>query len=297
MAHPADLAATLPKPRPLTPAEHASLPGQFLPLSDGYTHYELAGPADGQPVVLIHGFSTPYSLWDPTFPALVQAGFRTLRYDLYGRGFSDRPAGEYDAQRFDRQLLELLDGLHITAPVDLIGSSMGGALAAIFADRHPERVRRLVFVDPAGSMARPRPDWSFLLFTPPVRWLLKRNLNRILLAGLPNDFHDPDRFPEYYQQYAAQLVYDGLMPALLSTLKSNIIYDHAETFRRVGQQKRPVLLLWGRDDHTISYDIIQEILAAFPQAEFHVIEEAGHIPHYEQPEVVNNQMIQFLNKG
>src|SRR5579864_4541155 len=61
--------------------------GQFARLSDGYTHYELAGPTNAHVVVLAAGATVPYYIWDPTFKALVDDGFRVLRYDYYGRGF------------------------------------------------------------------------------------------------------------------------------------------------------------------------------------------------------------------
>ena len=75
----------------LTDAVRSQVSGSFLRLADGVVHYELAGPPptvlDARTVVLIHGFSVPYYIWDPTFEALAQAGFRVLRYDLYGRGY------------------------------------------------------------------------------------------------------------------------------------------------------------------------------------------------------------------
>ncbi len=67
----------------------------FIELPSGVVHYELAGPEDGEMVVLVHGFSVPAYIWDPTFEFLVSAGYRVLRFDLYGRGHSDRPDGEY----------------------------------------------------------------------------------------------------------------------------------------------------------------------------------------------------------
>ena len=100
------------------------LGGSFIQLSDGYTHYRLEGPVAGPPVVLIHGFSVPLFNWDHTVPDLIQAGFRVLRYDLYGRGLSDRPRTDYTKELFDRQLRELLAALKITTPVDLVGLSM-----------------------------------------------------------------------------------------------------------------------------------------------------------------------------
>ena len=89
-------------------------PGQFVRLTDGYTHYEIAGPPAGHVVVLAAGFSVPYYIWDPTFNALAEAGFRVLRYDYYGRGFSDRPDVPYTQAFYVRQLGELLDSLKVS---------------------------------------------------------------------------------------------------------------------------------------------------------------------------------------
>src|SRR5271169_4886577 len=91
--------------------------GSYVSLGAGVTHFELAGPPDAPTVVLVHGFSVPYYIWDPTFDALTAAGFRVLRYDLFGRGWSDRPNARYDAEFFDQQLLQLLDALGIRGPV------------------------------------------------------------------------------------------------------------------------------------------------------------------------------------
>src|SRR5512135_2050203 len=95
--------------RELDDAARASAGGSFIDLPQGRTHYELTGPADRRPVVLVHGFSVPFFVWDPTFEALAAAGQRVLRYDLFGRGYSDRPHAHYDLAFFARQLGDLLD--------------------------------------------------------------------------------------------------------------------------------------------------------------------------------------------
>src|SRR5881296_630869 len=139
-----------PEKRNLDPAARAATPGAFALLSDGYTHYELGGPAsgDGRVVVLAAGFTVPYYIWDPTFSALTAAGFRVLRYDYYGRGYSDRPNIAYNQDLYVRQLTQLLDALNIREPIDLAGLSFGGSLITSFANRYPQRVRSLVYVDP-----------------------------------------------------------------------------------------------------------------------------------------------------
>src|SRR4051812_46443896 len=136
----------------LTDTVRNGAPGRFVRLSDGMTHYDIAGPDTGRVVVLVHGFSVPYYIWDSTSARLSNAGYRVVRYDEYGRGLSDRPDVPYADDLYDRQLAELLDSLKITDRVDLAGVSMGGAVTGMFAGRHPKRVRSLVLVDPvAGS--------------------------------------------------------------------------------------------------------------------------------------------------
>src|SRR5919206_4763669 len=92
-------------------------PGSFIQLTDGVTHYELSNPERDETVVLIHGFSVPYFIYDPTFEFLTKSGFRVLRYDLFGRGFSDRPDTRYGIDLFVRQLGDLLDALQLARPV------------------------------------------------------------------------------------------------------------------------------------------------------------------------------------
>src|SRR5215216_3760065 len=127
--------------------------GSFVQLPDGVTHYELGNPTRDQTVVLVHGFSVPYFIFDPTFHFLTQNGFRVLRYDLFGRGFSDRPDVHYNIDLFVQQLTDLLDALRLTHPVSLVGLSMGGPIAATFTARCPERVSKLILIDPAGARA------------------------------------------------------------------------------------------------------------------------------------------------
>lgn len=110
----------------LNEATRSRMSGQFARLTDGVTHYEIGGPPDGRIVVLAAGFSVPYYIWDPTFDALTKAGFRVLRYDYYGRGYSDRPPIPFTDEMYVRQLDELLNTARISGPIDLAGISLAG---------------------------------------------------------------------------------------------------------------------------------------------------------------------------
>jgi pimeloyl-ACP methyl ester carboxylesterase len=103
-------------------------------------------------------------------------------------------------------------------------------------------------------------------------------------------------FPEYITQFQPQLQYRGFKRAVLPTLRSSILSNHEEVYRRVGQQNLPILVIWGREDQVIPFVISQQVLALLPGVECIVVEQAGHVPHYERPEVVNPRLIEFLNR-
>ena len=279
----------------LNDSVRASLPGQFVKLPLGVVHYELAGPETAPTVVLVHGFSVPYYIWDPTFAALTRAGFRVLRYDLYGRGFSDRPEINYNLDLYNSQLEELLPALNIQGPVDLVGLSMGGPIVASFANHHPDRVRSLILVDPEVAPVSIRQ--IFPLNLP----LVGEYLMTVYVApeqlpkSQPADFYNPDKFPDWEAMFRVQLQYKGFRQAILSSIRLMPTMDSAAEYAAVGKRNLPVLLIWGREDKSVSAADIQQIETLIPGIESHIIEEAGHIPQYERPEVVNPLLVDFLN--
>lgn len=271
-----------------------SLPGTFVHLATGTTHYELAGPADAPTVVLIHGFSIPDYLWDPTFRYLVSAGFRVLRYDLFGRGYSDRPRVTYDGKLFDRQLVDLLSALKISARLHVVGCSMGGSIAVSFAARHPERVRSVTLIGP-GYLSGGR--LPFRLGEPILgEYTMAVSVAPGLAESQREDLYHPERFPEYVEKYRPQMQYKGFRSALLSTLRHYIVADSSGDYRRLGQTGIPVLLIWGRYDRDVPLAVSEKIRAEIPKAQFHVIDDSAHVPHYEHPEVVNPILVTFLRR-
>jgi pimeloyl-ACP methyl ester carboxylesterase len=282
--------------RDLDDAVRAHAGGSFVRLSDGCTHYELGGPDSGEALVLVHGFSVPYFIWDPTFQALTAAGFRVLRYDLFGRGLSDRPRLNYDIELFVRQLGELVDDLAL-GTVSVAGLSMGGPIAGTFAARFPRRVSKLILVDPAG--AKPI-SLSFLLNIARLpgmgEVLLGLFGSESLLNSIAADFFDPALVRMFQEKYRVQLQYRGFKRAILSSLREDMLGEFAGSYRRVAESDIPVLLVWGRNDRTVPFLHSRAMLNLIPGAEFHILENSSHIPHYEEPEAFNQLMIEFLKK-
>ncbi len=274
----------------------SSLPGEFVELADGVVHYEMGGPVDGQKVVLVHGFVSPYFVWDPNFDALTEAGFRVLRYDLYGRGYSDRPDAVYNLDLYDRQLLNLLSALSIDEPVDLVGLSMGGPIVGTFTDRHPDRVRKLCLMAPAGYPVQD-PSNPILSGDPVSEDDLKNAVtDQALIDRIPNNFYKPENLPQFGEEFRKQMQYEGLNSALLSTLQNVPLHNMEETFARVGRQDRPVILFWGPHDKLLPIANNEKFKEAIPHIEYHAIEDAGHCVNYERPDLVNPPLIEFLKK-
>jgi len=271
--------------------------GSFTQLSDGYTHYRLEGPVKGPPVVLIHGLSVPLFNWDHTVPALPRAGFRVLRYDLYGRGLSDRPRTNYTKDLFDRQLHELLATLKIKTPVDLVGLSMGGAVATIFAARHPDKVAKLALIAPVGFPVN-IPFTGKLVRLPLLGPYLMRVVgDRTLLKNIRKGLHFPDNIPEYIDNFKRQMAYNGYKRAIASTLQHFDLSNQAAEFKEAGQHPRPVQVFWGKSDRIVPYENSAKVLAAMSQATLYSITDAGHALPYENADAVNPVLVRFLTSG
>jgi len=269
--------------------------GSFIQLPNGVTHYELGGNETGAVVVLVHGFSIPYFIYDPTFNFLTQSGFHVLRYDLFGRGFSDRPFTRYNLDLFVQQLADLLDVLRFTRPVKLIGMSMGGLIASAFTLRHPEHIQKLVLIDPAGARSIIR---TAMLKAAKIPFVAEAALSFVgserLIQFAAKDFFDPVFVELFKAQYLIQMQYKGFKRAILSTIRNGMLDSFIYIYAALGKMDKRILLFWGREDTTVPFDHSAELCRVMPNIEFHIIEKCGHIPHYEKPAEVNPILLEFL---
>lgn len=279
----------------LDEAARLSSGGQFIQLRQGMVHYELVGEPDAPLVVLVHGFSTPAYIWDPTFQALTQAGFQVLRFDLYGRGYSDRPDVEYDLDLFVGQLEDLLDSLEASQPIHLLGLSMGGPISAAYADRHPENIRSLTLIDPL--VTNQFQTSIFPLNFPGIgEYLMAVVMEPFYLPNAQSgDLVHPENFPDWEDYYKVQTSYKGFGRAILSTMRSFAKLDTLGMYQDLAEKGLPTLILRGALDETIPAADIEILQSLIPHAQFQEIPEAGHIPHYEQPEAVNPIILSFLS--
>jgi pimeloyl-ACP methyl ester carboxylesterase len=280
-----------PEVNELNDATRKKLGGSYIKLSDGVTHYQLEGPPGAKVVVLIHGATVPMWNWDQQVQALTAAGFRVLRYEAFGRGYSDRPEVTYDQDLYRRQLRELADRLGLSEPFDLIGLSLGGGTAVNFTARHPERVDKLVLISPLINNFKVP---SFFGIPVLGEFLARLAGIRVITNRFVSLVENHPESEKYTRLFVEQTTYKGFQQSILSMLRNNAVGDYRPAYQIVGRQKRDVLLIWGTGDTEVTRQMITDIKAFIPGLTFKPVEGAGHGIVFKKPETVNTLIISFL---
>ena len=123
---------------------------------DVHLHFVTGGPADGAPLVLLHGWPETWFAWRRVAPVLAGAGYKVIAPDLRGLGDSSRPRGGYDRLTMAGDVRRLVrDALGWRDPILLAGHDWGGSTAAAYATAWPEEVRRLAVLE-----ALPQGPWT-----------------------------------------------------------------------------------------------------------------------------------------
>ena len=274
--------------KPVDASFRNAAPGRFTTLSQGVTHYDWIGPETGPVAICVHGLTTPSYVWRGVAQGLADDGYRVLIYDLYGRGYSDRPAGLQDRAFFLRQLDDLLNDQDVNGKFVLLGHSMGGAIATHFAAAHPARIAQLILVTPAGIMLSIDRLTRFIVSTPVIGdWLMYAFYPRQLRAYTEAERNLPTSVPDITDMQQAELDRKGFVPAVLSSMRGFLIRplrtEH-ESLRAAGV---PVRAIWGRLDPVIPISAKDRLAEWNPDAQQHVVDAGGHgLPYTDTEEIL-----------
>ncbi|EGD77593.1 hypothetical protein PTSG_08690 [Salpingoeca rosetta] len=278
----------------------AKAPGTFFECSYGRSHYRLLGKPQGKPlVVCLHGISAEGAAYLKLAEELVPLGYQCLLPDLYGRGFTDAPAKHVynDVHLFTSQVAELL--LAVAEETDyqsakgiyLIGSSMGGAIAAKFAHMHPRLVKKLVLVCPAG-LPNDMPFLASLVKVPGLgEALLSMASKKTIADGAARSYADPTRegakeHLENTLKRGAELAkhHPAHGKALINTVRNFKFGGLTASFEELGRrQELPILLVWGNKDIVVPFHNHETILKLIPHAQFIELDNGGHVDMFAVP--------------
>ena len=251
----------------------------------------------GSSVVLLHGFASSLYTWHDVLGPLART-HDVLAVDLPGFGASELPPA-LSAEAFPAVVAGLMDELGV-AKASLVGNSMGGALAALFAARHPERVDRLVLLDAAGFDLAPadRP-WLLRVLGSEAGGIIARLPRKRALAtlALRQVFFDPGKVTaERIDEYLAPLQRPGAVESLRSLLAPRGLRTFAGFADEVARIRAPALVVWGREDAWIPLSDADRFVAALPRARKVVLGDCGHMPQEERPEEVSRLLDDFLTE-
>lgn len=273
-------------------AHDAAPEGEYIQTADGWRiHYTVTG--DGPPVVLIHGFLDSLQSWRRNIPTLAQT-HRVYAIDVLGFGASQRVRDHIYTMKQQAAILQEFFQAHNIANADVIGHSMGGALALQFAYDFPSSVHKVVLIAPA----------TYLYPILPGLKRVPRGITRGVLGIYEkmqgerhNPLHfaygDPERITADALAFRNQMLrVRGQHDALISMTKSN---RESDVPRALPQMNVPALIIWGKKDRVLPGWHAHRHIRDLPNARLEWIANAGHLPHEEEPESVNQLITNFLN--
>lgn len=271
--------------------------GSFIDLPSGNTHYSVEGEGEKW-AVLVHGYATPYFIYDKVANGLIKEGYKILRYDLLGRGLSERVKGPYTPQLFASQLDEITKAVIGDKSFVLFGTSMGGTITTTYAAAHPDKVEKLVLLAPAGMVFK-APFYMKLAKLPGLgefifncfgaKTLTKNCAKEIIYSG--------DKVKEdYMEKFAFCTQYKGMPACTLSSLRHTILNfeEDTEGYKGVAKAKIPVLVIWGTADKTMPYYQAETMKKILPEMQLITYEGSGHIFLYDEGERTMKDVIPFL---
>jgi pimeloyl-ACP methyl ester carboxylesterase len=270
-------------------------------------HVVLAGPKDGQPVLLLHGFPEFWYGWRQQIPALAEAGYRVIVPDQRGYNLSDKPKGarSYSVDVLANDILGLIDALGYDK-VHLIGHDWGAIIAWALAVWHPERLHKLGILNVPhpnvmlnflrrGDPEQLRRSWYIFFFQLP--WLPEyfmqkndwRNGVRALLGtGKKGSFRKADVL-EYKDAWSQP----GAINAMLNWYRA--LARHRPKMPKDLRVKIPTLMLWGMQDTAFSHRMARLSIDYCEDGQLVLFEDATHWVQHDEAEAVNQLLLEYLS--
>jgi 3-oxoadipate enol-lactonase len=257
---------------------------KFATISGVTIHYQEEGLSEGPSLVFINSLGTDLRIWEEVVPAFSNR-FRIIRYDKRGHGLSDCPAAPYSMRDLSTELAGLLDFLNIDQAT-LIGISVGGMITIDFAATWRERVKAIVLCDTAPVIGTAE------LWNERINTLRQHGMAYLSEPILARWFAPAfiERKTAVCQGFANMLT---RMPVEGYTGTCEAIRD-ADLTAAAKSISAPTLVLVGSEDPSTPPVLVRGLKDLIPQAQYHEIPGAGHLPCVEKPVETAARIAEFL---
>jgi pimeloyl-ACP methyl ester carboxylesterase len=244
-------------------------------------HYNAEGPTDSPlpPVVLLHGMLGDLSNWVDTVEALSNKGYRVLAPVL---PVYDFPLSETGVPRLTEHVHNFVETLDLDKVI-LVGNSLGGHVALLYALDHAETVHAMVLSGSSGIYETTMGSSFF-----------RRQDREFIKERTEMTFYDPAHATEELVDEMLEIVNDR--PRAFRLLKIARSADEETVTERLSQLDMPSLLVWGRDDIITPPEVGEEFRDRMPNARLEFIDKCGHAPMIEHPDTFNTLTLEFLEE-
>ena len=237
-------------------------------------------------LVLIHGLGASSERWKYVIP-LLDTNFHVVVPDLVGFGHSDKPLADYTLDYFSNFLERFLTSLGIQNP-SIMGSSLGGQIAAEYTSNHCESVEKLILVSPSGTMKQPTPalDAYIMAALYPNEQSAKNAFETMEGAGKNIPMDIINGFVTRMKLPNAKFAF---MSTLLGLKNSDLITE------KLANISSPTLIIWGTKDPVIPITFADAFVSSIENCQFYEMTECGHTPYVQEPEKFASYVLKFLN--
>ncbi len=280
-----------------------------IPCPDGQDHMIKVGrtdfhyteyPATGEPVLMVHGFGSSTYSWEKVAPVLQSKGLHVYAIDMKGFGWSDKPEAsnedKYDPVTLMEEVRACMDVMGLKNVI-YVGNSLGGAVGTLMAMEYPEYISRMVLLDPAGYPQK-KPMIIRLGAVPGAvysikalfgKWVVKWNLKEVFYN---KDWVSQDQIDNYY----ARLITEGSIDAQASII-TKLDFDYFKPYlKRIPSIEQKTLLVWGKEDEWIPLIVGYQYRHDLPNANLVIIQNCGHTPQEEFPNITANLILDFIDE-
>jgi len=279
-----------------TEGAHTTVPGgRILDLPDGEIQAVERGPRAAPPIVLLHCFTCAIDWWDGMLPQL-EARHRVVAVDLLGHGGSEKPGGGYTPANQAKLVAEALRRLDVKQ-AEVVGHSLGGAVAVALAEKYPHLVGQVALIDmpPDNSYG----DLGFIAglgFQPVIGealWTIKPDA--VVRDGLHVVFAPGFDIPDEFVTDVERLTYTAY-DETPSGIDDFLAEPLDQRMRAIG---KPLMVLMGSEEQIVNDPrrALAQYAATVPGAETHLVPGAGHSPNVERPALTARLVLEFAKQG
>lgn len=258
--------------------KYAAAPSQFMALNGIKIHYRDEGA--GTPIVLIHGTGASLHTWEDWTKDLIE-DYRVIRLDLPAYGLTGQdPQKRYSSKDY----VDLLDAFLTKLKVEkfhLAGNSLGGLISWLYASYHPEKVDKLVLLDPSGFPFKSTPMVIKMAKTPVLNYFIRYVTPRSFIEkNIKEVYYDHTLIKaSTIDRYHDLIRFEGNREAFIDRA-----YIEREDYRdRLSLIKATTLILWGENDAWIPVSDAPKFKAAIDNAQVVIMPKTGHVPMEERP--------------